>query len=177
MKLLYSLFVFLGIVSLFYSGLLLYKHFTPGRLTFSSLPKTQVRSTNQLQPVRLDIPSLRLSLAIFPAKITDHVWETTDKGVSYLSSSVIPGAKGNSILYGHNYTNILGTLPAIKPGAKLMITFADGEKKIFIVETTAVIAPTDDSILKPSEHATVTIYTCTGFLDNKRFVAKAIPQI
>jgi sortase (surface protein transpeptidase) len=109
-------------------------------------------------PQYIEIPDLKIKLPIIPSKITGGKWETTSKGVSYLETSPIPGEKGNSILYGHNWEKLLGRLVKIKTGAKIVITYSDS------------------SILNQTEDERMTIYTCTGFLDSMRFIVVAFPE-
>ena len=115
-----------------------------------------------------------MDLEIIPSKITNNTWEATSQGVSHLSSSPIPGEKGNSILYGHNWTNLLGNLTKIKPGAEINIILKNREKKIFIVEYVSIVGPNDTQILADTDDTRITLYTCTGFLDSKRFVVTAL---
>ena len=63
-----------------------------------------------------------IDLPIYPASINGTSWETTTKGVSYLKNTPTPGEIGNSVMYGHNWTNLLGPLVRAKPGQKIEIT-------------------------------------------------------
>ena len=42
-----------------------------------------------------------------------------------------------------------------------------------MIEYTQVVTPDQTHILAPSDDRRVTLYTCTGFLDRKRFVVTA----
>lgn len=46
--------------------------------------------------------SIGFDLPIVPAQIAGGKWEITKNGVSYLTTSPLPGSEGNSVLYGHN---------------------------------------------------------------------------
>lgn len=165
--------IIFGILFLGFGGFLLFQHSTPQRLSFKNYkPSSQISHVEQQS--RMRIPSLNMDLEIIPSKITNNIWEATSQGVSYLASSPIPGEKGNSILYGHNWTSLLGNLTKIKPGAEINITLKDKEKKTFIVEYVSVVGPNDTQILTNTDDARITLYTCTGFLDSKRFVVTAL---
>jgi sortase (surface protein transpeptidase) len=84
-------------------------------------------------------------LDISDGEVVDDRWSISDTGVSYLTSSVVPGTAGNSVMYGHNKGDILGGLPM-------------------------QIKPTQVEILNQSDDTRLTIYTCSGFLDTARFV-------
>ncbi len=161
-----------GFLLIFFGGYLVLERYSPRSLEFKNLRANEVVSSN-LIPTRVIIPSLKIDNNIYRAKITKGQWETTDKGISYLLSSPVPGAKGNSILYGHNWESLLGKLTAIKPGEKIEIIMSNGDKRTFIVQFTSVVNPNETHILSQTKDNRITIYTCTGFLDSKRFVATA----
>lgn len=166
------LFLF-GIVLLFFGVYLIFERYNPKRLEFQNVNSTP-KTSSAILPKEIEIPDLNIHLAIYPAKITNSNWETTTKGVSLLSSSPIPGNNGNSILYGHNWESLLGPLVKIKPGEIVKITYPDKSVKIFKVEYTQIVSPSNVEILNQTKDKRITIYTCTGFLDSKRFVAVAV---
>lgn len=147
----------------------------PQRLAFAvnDYPSKTTAYNSTSAPVEIIIPAINLDLPIIPAKLEKGKWEATTKGVSWLSSSPMPGIEGNSILYGHNWPNLLGNILKLKPGQIIKIKFSDGLEKLFVIDSTVTVSPNDVNILKPSKSAQVTLYTCTGFLDNKRFVVVA----
>jgi sortase (surface protein transpeptidase) len=51
----------------------------------------------------------------------------------------------------------------------------DGVKKEFKVEYTATVDPSQTYIIDNTKDTRITLYTCTGFLDSKRFVVVAFP--
>ncbi|MBI2621982.1 MAG: sortase [Candidatus Levybacteria bacterium] len=165
--------ILLGFLFLFFGFYLVTQRYSPKTLEFKNL---EVKNSIQadVRPVRIAIPSLGIEVPIYPSSINNGKWESTTKGVSYLSSSPVPGETGNSILYGHNFSTLLGSLPKIKPGEKIEITLSSGEKKVFTVRYTSIVDPTQTHILNQTEDSRITIYTCTGFLDSKRFVATAL---
>lgn len=154
-----------------------FQRYNPHRLSFDFdlQEPVQVKAVKKDAPLptRITISGTPINLPIVESTIHGQEWETTDKGVSYLSLSPIPGEKGNSILYGHNWTNLLGPLVNVVPGQLIRIFYADGSSVRFVVEGTAMVTPTDTSILLPSKEPLLTIYTCAGFFDSKRFVVTA----
>ncbi|MBP7927534.1 sortase [Patescibacteria group bacterium] len=124
-------------------------------------------------PVKMAIPSLALELPVTPSKITNGKWQDPKNTVGYLQDSVLPGQKGNSIFYGHNFPNIFGTLDNIKSGDKVVVTFLDSTIMEFTVADTFTVTADQTHILKETVDERLTIYTCTGFLDSKRFVVIA----
>ncbi len=163
----------LGFLLIFFGGYLVLQRYSPKTLEFKDLKVNRVVSSDVV-PVRIIIPSLKIDNGIYPAKINNGKWEVTTKGISYLLSSPVPGGSGNSILYGHNWPSILGNLSKIKPREKIEIVMSNGQKKVFIVQFTSVVDPSQTHILSQTNDNRITLYTCTGFLDSKRFVATAI---
>lgn len=170
-----KLLIILGILSYISVGYFVFERTNPMRLSFANAQyAANTQEIQKVHPQTFSIPDLSISLPIIPAKITNGTWEATKGGVSYLTSSPLPGEKGNSILYGHNFPNLLGKLPQIKPGQVMTVSFSDGTTKTFEVEYTVTVTPDQTHILEQSQDKRITVYTCTGFLDSKRFVVVGI---
>ena len=125
-------------------------------------------------PEAMGIPSLNINLPVIPANPIDGGWETTTKGISYLTSSTIPGETGNSIFYGHNWKNLLGDLLKSHVGQEITVTLSGGISKKFIIDTVKVVNPNQVEVLASGTDRRITVYTCTGFLDTKRFVVSGV---
>ncbi len=173
-----------GSICLIFSGYLLKERYNPVKLTIATynadaanadvLPSSDISDTVMMKtPVSVQISSISIHLPLVPAKITVKGWETTTQGVSYLTSSPVPGYSGNSILYGHNWPSLLGKLPKVKPGDTVTVYYSDGTFSEFEVQKTGIVQPDQIGILDTTSDNRITIYTCTGFLDSKRFVAVA----
>lgn len=165
-----------GSLGLLLSFYLIYQRYNPQNLAF----KIDVTNINYkaseseiTEPIGIEVNSANISLAVFPAEIKGNKWESSTSGVSFLKTSVNPGEIGNSIFYGHNWPNLLGSLTKVKPGDRITIIYADNSTRDFRIELTAQVNPEDTSILKNSEDRRITLYTCSGFLDSKRFVVVA----
>jgi LPXTG-site transpeptidase (sortase) family protein len=179
MKALSYLLIIFGILWCLLGGYYLWQRNDPNRLQFKNVEQKQIFTQKEDQkkdvpsPKRVLIKNLGIDLALIPATVTNDIWETTYEGASYLTSSPIPGETGNSIIYAHNWTSLFGNLTKVKPGQVIEIVYTDGSKKKFIVSNTATVGPTESNILADSEDKRITLYTCTGFLDSKRFVVIA----
>jgi len=171
-----SFFFGLSFVCVVVLGLLLWQRQFGNPLNFNAIPKVATVTTN-LTVKSISIPSLNIDLPIIPATITAKVWGTTSSGVSYLSTSPVPGEVGNSIMYGHNWPSLLGRLTNIKTGQEIKVKMADGRVRRFVVQYTATVSPDQSEVLQPTADRRLTIYTCTGFWDDKRFVAVAFPAV
>ncbi len=168
--------IVIGFFFLIISALLVRQRYSPVALQIRSYKMNKAVYTIKpiSKPSSLEIVNLNIHLPVIPSTITDGQWETTPDGVSYLTTSPIPGDIGNSILYGHNWPSLLGRLPQIKPGNTIHIHYTDGSIKTFKVSTTAIVRPDQISILDQTKDKRITLYTCTGFLDSQRFVVVAL---
>lgn len=173
MKFAARLLIFTGVSLLLFGVYLIFERYNPQRLGFNNAPASSLVSSYAF-PREIVIHDLNIRLPVYPAQIKNNKWEATTKGVSYLVTSSVPGDRGNSIIYGHNWSNLLGALPKIKPGQKIEIVFDNNEKRTFTVEHTLVVTPDQTSVLENTNDKRITLYTCTGFLDSKRFVVTAV---
>ncbi len=175
-QILSRIFVFLGILCLLSAAYRFWERTNPYPLSFASYVETPVAKPKEsLYPVRIRIPGVSINIPIYPATITDGKWPASSTGVSHLSTSPIPGERGNSILYGHNWSNLLGPLKKVQTGDAIEIELSNGKTQPFTVEMTNTVTPEQTGMLSPSDDMRLTLYTCTGFLDQKRFVVTAKP--
>ncbi len=150
-----------------------YLHETPSLLSFNGYHASEITSKGEA-PDRISISSLGIDLPVYKAAIVTNVWPTTTSGASYLTSSPLPGDKGNSVIYAHNWVSLFGKLVNARIGDQVVVTYPNGTKKTFVIAYTSVVTPNEATILAPSNDTRITLYTCTGFLDSHRFVAVAI---
>jgi len=154
---------------------LLWQRNDPSRLSFRLNERlaSASKSSSTNVPVSISIPALGISLPVYPATIEKGKWQDTKNGVSYLTSSAVPGEAGNTILYGHNWPALLGNLRKIKPGDKILVTLFEKKMQVYTVKYITVVTPDQTHILDATLDKRLTLYTCTGFLDSKRFVVTA----
>jgi len=164
-------FIFLGGFFLF--GFLVIGAHSLSSLSFSQKPQFEVKSSEKQYPARIIIPSLKINLLVFSAKAEGNKWEFFENAASYLSGSGIPGQKGNVVIYSHNKRHLFGSLLRIKKGAEIKIENKKGESFSYEVLEAKIVSPSQIEILLPSDEPILTLYTCTGFADSKRFVVKA----
>ena len=128
-------------------------------------------------PTHINIPWF-VDVAIDPQPFVAGNWSISENHVSYLVDSALPGEPGNIIMYGHNKRTILGNIRVLKGYEKITLTLSDGSTRVYQVESMQQVSPTQTQLLAPTDSETLTLYTCSGFMDSQRFVvrAKPIPQ-
>jgi len=168
--------IFLFVIGLFFLCLSIGWNVYQGRvLSFSSPPTVsqEETKTKASPPTRILIAKFGIDLPVVESQIKNGVWEINPKGGSHLASSAAPSEGGNIILYGHNKKKLFGKVLGIKKGDEIKIITADNKEYIYTVFDTKTVKPTDTSVLLPTTEEILTFYTCTGFLDTKRFIVTA----
>jgi len=126
-------------------------------------------------PVRITIPFLNLDLSVEEAQIVDNIWQVSKTGVSHLSSSADPGSGGNIVIYAHNKKNLFGPLLRVKKGDLINIQDETGVRHSYMVIETKIVSPREIGYVLPGNEEILTLYTCTGLADSKRFIVQAKP--
>lgn len=174
MKFLYRFLFIFGLGCYILAIFFIWERNNPNRLAFKNYEGNYKNVNVSNPPVRIIIRDLNIDLPIYPAKVINNQWDTTTQGASYLISSPIPGERGNSIIYGHDWASLFGPLLNARQGEKVEIEFTDKTRKIFVIRQTSVVANNQPGVLAPTKDRRITLYTCTGFLDSQRMVAVAI---
>lgn len=138
----------------------------------TSIPAT-IKQVEVTKPVRIYIPKIGKTLDVLPGEVVGNRWTVAENGVSFLMTSATPGNVGNSVMYGHNRRQVLGDLQKVVSGDVVEITMDNGAVYKYGIFETKVIKPTEVEILDNFSDARLTIYTCSGFLDQARFVVVA----
>lgn len=176
MKFIATILIYIGFFFLGFSTVLMWQRYNPTRLSFKNYESKKITSSHKIYPVRLRIIELNLDLPLVPATYKNGYWESTNHGASYLLNSPSPGTKGNSIIYGHNWNNLLGPLHNAQVGYTVEIILSDNTRSQFKIDALGIVSPDNTEILKSSDDTRITIYTCTGFLDRQRLVVAAIQK-
>jgi LPXTG-site transpeptidase (sortase) family protein len=129
--------------------------------------------TGQSWPKTIYIPKINKTLGISAGVVSDNRWTISETGVSYLSTTPVPGSAGNSVLYGHNKQDIFGKLVELQKDDVIYVVLGNGNFAKYSVVETKQVKPNQVEILNNTSDSRLTIYTCTGFLDSARFVVIA----
>ena len=119
----------------------------------------------------MEIPRLGLSAIIVQGDSPSALRHA----VGHLSETAFPGESGNVVLAGHRDT-FFRPLRNIRQGDSITLkTLAGGFQ--YLVESTAIVSPSDTQVLQPSSGSTLTLVTCYPFYyvgpAPKRFVVRA----
>lgn len=120
-----------------------------------------------IKPTHIKAYPVGVDIDIKPAVIVNGVWPVFPDTAGFINND------NNLIIYGHNKDNILGPIRYIKIGAIVEITGSDNKNYKYEVTKTDTVDPNNLEYIKSTDIETLTLYTCTGFLDSKRFIVVA----
>ena len=136
-------------------------------------PIAAEETANSQYPTSITINSINVNLSIIPSAKTNNKFETSKNGVTYLTDSVLPSQTGNSVFYGHNWSNLLGNLKNVKRGDIIELKYLGGEVETFTVDLITESPAKYAKVSLESDQKVMTLYTCSGFLDSKRIIVTA----
>lgn len=125
-------------------------------------------------PVHLLIPGI-LNEPLEPGSYGNGRWSVSDTAGTYLVQSAKPGEQGNIIIYGHDKAHIFGALTRVTGRETVTLRLEDGRTRDYQIVSHETVGQDRTDMLAPTRTETLTIYTCTGWLDRNRFVVKAVP--
>lgn len=105
----------------------------------------------------LDIPRLGIDVPVFDG--TDDI--TLNRGVGRISGTARPGADGNIGIAGHRDGFFRG-LKDVAPGDLIELD-TTRERDLYVVDGTAIVDPSDVSVLQPRPVDGITLVTCYPF--------------
>lgn len=152
----------------------LYREYRTRVLSFNFVPQETVEEKNA-PAVIIKIDSLNINLPVEEGYIENEIWKISDEFATHLNTSANPKDSGNIVIYGHNKNNILGPIRWIKPGVEIILINSEGEEIKYAVKSTVEVSPKEIEYVLPKEEETLTVYTCTGFADSKRFIVTSTP--
>lgn len=169
----------LGLGTLLILTTLTWKTYRAGILSFnldnqiSSSLSTNFNHDSLKEPKRLLIPKVNIDIPIISTKIHGQIWEIPKNSAGHLNISAYPGESGRIIIYGHNTNSVLGPIRWLKNDDVIVIQGADQSATSYQIISTAEVKPDQLEVLAPTVEETLTLYTCTGLFDSKRFVIQA----
>lgn len=122
-------------------------------------------------PVRIVIPSLGIDLPVGVGSYnpSDGSWSIDASKPYYADISVpVNDSNGQTLIYGHNQTQVFAALAAITPGAEADIYTDNGYVFHYTYSSMTKVVPTDMSVFRTDGPPTLVLQTCTGPWDAYR---------
>lgn len=125
------------------------------------------------KPTQIYIPGATINLPVKSAKIAYNTWEVSNSTASFGEGSALPGTIGNTVIFAHAREGLFGNLEAVEEN-QLIYIFTDHNWYAYRIKEKLIVSPTDIDVIKKSEGAELTLFTCTGLHDSHRLVIKAV---
>lgn len=126
-------------------------------------------------PVRIVMPKVDIDLKVTPSKVIDGYWELSEENASYGLGSGLPGSRSNTVIFAHAREGLFYNLKNVKQSDTVYV-FTKNKWYRYKVNKITAVFPDQKEVIAPTKKETLTLYTCTGFNDEKRLVVRAIPQ-
>lgn len=124
-------------------------------------------------PVRLIIPSVKIDVPVKPSKVIAGVWELHEDAAGYGLGSALPGRFGNSVIFAHARAKLFLPLRKIKINDLISVKTRDDHWFSYTVVEKKEVDPTQIEVIAPTFDKTLTLFTCSGFVDSKRLIVVA----
>lgn len=126
-------------------------------------------------PVRIIIPKNNIDLKVTPSKIVNGYWETSEVSASYGLGSGYPQSKSNTVIFAHAREGLFYNLKDVEMG-EIIYVFSKDKWFRYKVNKIKTVLPNQIEVISPTKNEVLTLYTCSGFYDEKRLIISAIPQ-
>lgn len=126
-------------------------------------------------PRKIVIPELSIDLEVKPADVINGYWEVFTDTAAWGKGSGLPGEVGNQVIFAHAREGLFLPFRSIKEGMAIYVTTNDGWYSYEVKEIKEV-TPDNTEVIKQTEDETLTLYTCSGFNDEKRLIVIAKPK-
>lgn len=153
-----------------------YSIYTKTVLSFKTAPSIVYDSDyRQSKPVSIKIGAVGVDLSVQSASIRDGYWEIAEDRATHLKSSGHPTENTNIVIYAHNKWHLFYPLHSVQQGQIVEVVTEDGETHVYKVSEIYEVTPDEIEVVLPTQFETLTLYTCTGWFDEKRLVVRAVP--
>lgn len=117
------------------------------------------------QPVRIEVPSVGISVDIAPGYYDkkSQTWTLSNSKAHYATITAESNdSNGNTFIYGHNRPEVFSKLLGIKTGQEAIVTTANNHRFTYKLTSQRVTQPTDDSLFHYQGPPILTLQTCSG---------------
>jgi LPXTG-site transpeptidase (sortase) family protein len=170
----------IGLVFVFFGLLFLFKLPVP-KTTAVDL-KEPIVASKDFKPtkdgnkiVRILVPKNNIDLPVKFSKIVQGYWETSENSASHGEGSAVPGEKGNVVVFAHARIGLFYDLKDVKKD-DVVYLFTKEKWHRYKVAEIKTVYPNDITVIQPTKDEVLTLFTCSGFFDEKRLIVKALPD-
>ncbi len=132
------------------------------------------KTDNESNVSRILIPKENIDLTVKHARIIGGYWETSETTASHGDGSSNPGTGGNVVIFAHARVGLFYNLKDVKKDDIIYVFTKDRWYRYKVGEIKSVY-PADVTTVSPTKKEVLTLFTCSGFFDEKRLIVKAYP--
>lgn len=121
------------------------------------------------KPLRIIIPRLNIDLPIVEAKVIEDSWEISETAASHGEGSAYPGQKGNVVIFAHARVHLFLPLQDIQEFDEIYV-LTDKSWYSYSVSKITEVLPDQVEVIHPTPDEQLTLFTCSGFADEKRLI-------
>lgn len=137
--------------------------------------KSFEKNKEESEVERIIIPKFNIDLKVTPSKIINGYWETSEISASHGLGSANPGERGNVVIFAHAREGLFLGIKDIKKDDSVYVLTNDKWYRYKVSEVSDVY-PSDIKVVMPAGNEELTLFTCSGFFDEKRLIVKALPE-
>ena len=154
---------------------LLWRVHNSNNLSFPTrnLAELEAQLKKGVKPVKITIPAVNLSLDVAEAVLVNGKWQVWEGKANHLATSANPGGGGNIVIYGHNKNSVFGPIRWLTVGQEVELTNEKGKTFSYKIDQTVEVEPSEISYVSAKNVELLTLYTCSGLFDTKRFIVIA----
>ena len=162
-------------------GLISYKPQTQrSSVNFSSEPVelkgfSDTDSSPDEIPNRIIIPNVNIDLEVQKSDIVNGFWEVPEISAGWGEGSGVPGKIGNQVIFAHAREGLFLPIRDVSIQDEIYVLTKDHWYAYKVVEIKEV-TPDETQVIEPTDDQTLTLYTCSGFRDEKRLIVIAKPK-
>lgn len=123
-------------------------------------------------PIRIVIADLSIDLPVKEARVIKGYWEVFPDVAGFGLGSAYPDEQGNQVIFAHARPGLFLPLKDTKIGQKIVV-FTKDKWYSYTVSDIKEVNPNQIEVIAPTQDATLTLYTCSGFADSKRLIVTA----
>lgn len=140
-----------------------------------SISKNLLGQINESDPpLRIVLPKNGIDLKVVEAPIINGYWETSDFYASHGQGSANPGNIGNMVIFAHARIGLFYSLKDAKID-DLVYVFTKSKWYQYKIEKITSVYPNEVQVISSTNDERLTLYTCSGFADEKRLIVIAKP--
>ncbi len=125
-------------------------------------------------PTRINIPVLDIDLPIRLSPIKNGFWVVWEDAAGFGEGSAPPGQIGNTVIFAHARKGLFLPLKNAREGMRITLT-TNSQTFTYQISEIKTVRPYELEVIAPTPDQTLTLYTCSGFLDKKRLIVIAKP--